>query len=107
MTKGVPDEQQRKIDASGLAGHFRAIDIVPAKDPQTYRALLARRGLDAGRGWMIGNSPKSDIIAAREAGLRAVFIPNANTWAHEHADLDPADAGILQLETFADLRRHF
>ena len=107
MTKGVPDEQQRKIDASGLAGHFRAIDIVPAKDPRTYRELVERRGLAPGRTWMIGNSPRSDIIAAREAGLRAVFIPNANTWAHEHAELDPADADILQLETFADLRRHY
>jgi putative hydrolase of the HAD superfamily len=107
MTKGVPDEQQHKIDASGLAGHFTAIDIVPAKDPQTYREVVSRHGLDASRTWMIGNSPKSDIIAAREAGLRAVFIPNANTWAHEHADLDPADAHILQLEKFGDLRRHF
>jgi putative hydrolase of the HAD superfamily len=107
MTKGVPDEQQAKIDVSGLAGHFTAIDIVPTKDPDTYRALTARRELDPARTWMIGNSPKSDIIAAREAGLRAVFIPNANTWAHEHADLDPADDGILQLETFGELRRHF
>ena len=107
MTKGVPDEQQRKIDASGLAGHFRAIDIVAAKDPRTYRDLVRRRGFDPGRTWMIGNSPKSDIIAAREAGIRAVFIPNANTWAHEHADLDPADAGILRLGAFADLRGHF
>lgn len=107
MTKGMPDEQQHKIDASGLAGHFTAIDIVQAKDPQTYREVVGRRGLDAGRTWMIGNSPKSDIIAARAAGLRAVFIPNANTWAHEHADLDPDDANILHLEKFGDLRRHF
>jgi putative hydrolase of the HAD superfamily len=107
MTKGVPDEQQRKIDASGLAGHFTAIDIVPAKDPDTYRSVVERRGLEVDRTWMIGNSPKSDIIAARAAGLRAVFIPNANTWAHEHAELDPADTGILQLARFGDLSRHF
>ena len=107
MTKGVPDEQQHKIDASGLAGHFTAIAIVATKEPQTYRELVGRHGLDAGRTWMIGNSPKSDIIAARAAGLRAVFIPNANTWAHEHAELDADDANILQLDAFADLRRHF
>ena len=107
MTKGVPDEQQHKIDASGLAGHFTAIDIVPTKEPQTYRDLVDRHALDPSRTWMIGNSPKSDIIAARAAGLRAVFIPNANTWAHEHADLDPADEGILQLEAFGQLVRHF
>ncbi len=107
LTKGAPDEQQHKVDASGLAKHFMAVDIVPTKDPQTYRRLVDRRGLDARRSWMIGNSPKSDIIAARAAGLRAVFIPNANTWEHEHAELDPTDGGILQLSTFGELTTHF
>jgi putative hydrolase of the HAD superfamily len=107
MTKGAADEQQRKIDASGLAAHFAGIDIVPTKAPDTYRRVVADRDLDASRTWMIGNSPKSDIIAARAAGLRAVFIPNANTWAHEHAELDPADDGILQLAAFGELTTHF
>jgi putative hydrolase of the HAD superfamily len=107
MTKGEPTEQQRKIDASGLVDHFAAVDIVPTKKPETYRQLIAERRLDPGRTWMIGNSPKSDIIAARAAGLRAVFIPNPYTWAHEHAELDPADDGILHLTTFAELTTHF
>jgi putative hydrolase of the HAD superfamily len=107
VTKGKPDEQQRKIDASGLAHHFRAIDIVPVKEPQTYREIVGRRGLDPATTWMIGNSPRSDIIAARAAGLRAVFVPHPNTWAHEHAELDPADPHILQLEAFGDLVKHF
>lgn len=107
VTKGVQDEQQRKIDASGLAGHFAAIDVVPAKIADTYRGLAQTYRLDPAQTWMIGNSPRSDIIAAREAGLNAVFVPNANTWAHEHAELDPADDRILHLATFAELPRHF
>jgi putative hydrolase of the HAD superfamily len=107
MTKGKPDEQQRKIDASGLDHHFLAIDIVPVKEPDTYRQLVATHGLDPARTWMIGNSPKSDIIASRAAGLRAVFVPHPNTWAHENADLDPRDNGILQVATFGELVRHF
>jgi putative hydrolase of the HAD superfamily len=107
MTKGKLEEQQRKIDASGLDHHFLAIDIVPTKEPNTYRQIVTHRGLDPARTWMIGNSPKSDIIAARAAGLRAVFVPHPNTWAHEHADLDPHDDGILQVQTFGELTRHF
>jgi putative hydrolase of the HAD superfamily len=107
MTKGAPDEQQRKIDASGLAKHFAAVDIVPTKEPETYRRVVAERRLDADRSWMIGNSPRSDIVAARAAGLRAVFIPNANTWAHEHAELDAGDDGILHLGGFAELTNWF
>ena len=56
---------------------------------------------------MIGNSPKSDVVPARAAGMRAVYIPNANTWALEHTELDPADAGILQLRAFTELLDHF
>jgi putative hydrolase of the HAD superfamily len=107
MTKGAVDEQQRKIDASGLADRFAGIDIVPTKDAATYRRVVGERALDPDRTWMIGNSPRSDILAARAAGLRAVFIPNANTWAHENAALDPTDSGILHLGTFADLTAHF
>jgi putative hydrolase of the HAD superfamily len=107
MTKGTPHEQQRKIDASGLDHHFLGIDIVPVKEPATYERIVAERGLDPARTWMIGNSPKSDIIAARAAGLRAVFVPHPNTWAHEHADLDEADPHILRVTAFADLTHHF
>jgi putative hydrolase of the HAD superfamily len=55
---------------------------------------------------MIGNSPRSDIIPARKAGWRAVFIPNAHTWALEQQELHPDD-GILELRTFTDLLDHF
>ncbi|HZC70432.1 MAG TPA: HAD-IA family hydrolase [Jatrophihabitans sp.] len=107
LTKGKPDEQQRKIDASGLDHHFQGIDIVPVKEPATYRRIVAERRLDPGVTWMIGNSPKSDIIAARAAGLRAVFVPHPNTWTHEHADLDPGDDGILEVQKFGELTAHF
>jgi putative hydrolase of the HAD superfamily len=107
MTKGAADEQQRKIDASGLADRFLGVHIVAAKDPHTYRRLAAERSLDPERTWMIGNSPKSDIIAARAAGFRAVFVPHPNTWEHEHADLDPSDAGILEVRSLTDLLGHF
>jgi putative hydrolase of the HAD superfamily len=107
VTKGKPEEQQRKIDVSGLDHHFRGVDIVPVKDPETYRRIVTERGFDAGRTWMIGNSPKSDIIAARAAGLRAVYVPHPYTWAHEHAEIDRDDPHVLQVEGFAELTKHF
>ena len=42
LTKGQAAEQQRKIDASGIAHHFRSTHIVAEKAPATYREL--RRG---------------------------------------------------------------
>lgn len=107
LTKGQPAEQQRKIDASNLAHHFRSVHIVAEKRAQTYRMLAADESLDPSRTWMIGNSPRSDILAAREAGWRAVFIPNAYTWSLEQAHIDPADGGVLQLAGFRALADHF
>nr|WP_225954343.1 HAD family hydrolase [Kibdelosporangium phytohabitans] len=107
LTKGAQDEQQRKIDASGLAHHFKSTHIVPEKDPDTYRALAKDLALDVSTTWMIGNSPKSDILASRAAGMNAVFIPNVHTWILEEIELDPEDKGILHLERFTDLLNHF
>ncbi|MEV0156245.1 HAD family hydrolase [Micromonospora sp. NPDC050686] len=103
LTKGEREEQQRKLDACGLLHHFGAAHIVPEKDVETYRWLAREHGFDPAAGWMIGNSPKSDIRPARAAGMNAVFIPNANTWVLEHDELDPADPGVIELATFGEL----
>jgi putative hydrolase of the HAD superfamily len=107
LTKGATDEQQRKIDASALAPHFEHVHIVAEKDVDTYRDLTRRHDLDAATSWMIGNSPKSDVAPARAAGLRAVYIPNVNTWALEHAELPPDDHGVLHLSRISELLDHF
>jgi putative hydrolase of the HAD superfamily len=107
LTKGDRDEQQRKLDACGLLHHFDAAHIVDEKNTDTYRRLSATHGFDPAYAWMIGNSPKSDILPARAAGFNAVFIPNDNTWVLEHDELDPTDTGVLHLSAFPELLRHF
>lgn len=107
VTKGHAAEQQRKIDASGLAVHFSSTHIVPTKQEQTYRDLVAELSLEPAATWMIGNSPSSDIVPARRAGLRAVLIPNVDTWVVEQGELDPDDTGILTVHRFSDLSRIF
>jgi putative hydrolase of the HAD superfamily len=107
LTKGDREEQSRKVDASGLAHHFRATHIVPEKNVETYQWLAREHGFDPSEAWMIGNSPRSDILPARAAGMNAVFIPNDNTWVLEDDELDPADPGVLHLAAFTDLLDHF
>ena len=107
LTKGDRAEQQAKVDASGLAHHFQTVAIVPEKDSAVYRGLLDRHELDPAHTWMIGNSPKSDILPARSVGMGAVYVPNGSTWVLEDAPLDPGDDGILRLAAFPELLRHF
>jgi putative hydrolase of the HAD superfamily len=107
FTKGEAAEQAAKVERSGLQIHFDAIEIVPEKDVATYRDLENRHHVVKSRGWMVGNSPRSDINPAIEAGLNAVFIPHASTWAMEHEELRSGAGRLLILTRFSDLREHF
>ncbi|WP_236788979.1 HAD family hydrolase [Amycolatopsis sp. GM8] len=107
LTKGDQEEQQRKIDASGLDHHFSHVHIVREKHAGTYLELVEEHSLRPAHAWMIGNSPKSDIVPARQAGLNAVFIPNESTWVLEHDVVDPADDRVLHLSRFPELLSHF
>ena len=108
FTKGHAEEQKLKIDRSGLGVYFGHTAIVKEKDAASYRALVATRGMDPARAWMVGNSPRSDINPALEAGIGAVFVPHANTWILEREDIrQPEGTRLLRLETFSDLQNHF
>jgi putative hydrolase of the HAD superfamily len=107
LTKGDTSEQRAKIEASALERHFRGVHIVAEKDAGVYRWLAAEHAMTPATTWMIGNSPKSDILPARQAGMNAVFIPNDNTWALELAAVDPADERVLRLRAFPELLEHF
>ncbi|EIE99330.1 HAD family hydrolase [Saccharomonospora glauca] len=107
LTKGVPEDQWRKLDNSGLREYFRAVHVVREKDVATYSGLVERYGLDPASTWMVGNSPASDILPALAAGMGAVYVPNANTWVLEHADLDLGAERLVTVERFGQLLDHF
>ncbi len=107
FTKGPPEEQKLKVERSGLAPFFHHVAIVKEKDTAAYRKLVTDCSMDCGHTWMVGNSPKSDINPALEAGLNAVFIPHAHTWVLEKQDIRHTNGNLLVLDTFRDLRRHF
>ncbi len=106
-TKGNPEEQQSKVERSGLARHFDHIRVVREKDLECYRALAIERGVSGRDCWMIGNSPKSDINPALAAGLGAVYIPHHHTWHLEHEPVPDNHARLLVLDGFGALQLHF
>ena len=107
FTKGHQEEQKLKIDRSGLARFFTHAAIVKEKDAPAYRRLVEEQGFEPRRTWMIGNSPKSDINPALEAGLNAAFVPHAHTWRLEHQEIKTGPGQLLLLEQFEDLQKHF
>jgi len=107
FTKGHPDEQKLKIDRSGLGSYFSHTAIVKEKDVAAYKALVEERGIQPGQAWMAGNSVKSDINPALEAGLNAVYLPHPHTWTLEQQEIRPGNGRLLVLEQFTDLKKHF
>jgi putative hydrolase of the HAD superfamily len=107
FTKGDPEEQKLKLDRSGLAIYFGHTAIVKEKDTASYTALIRERALDPAHTWMIGNSPKSDVNPALEAGLQAVFVPHERTWTLERAELREGPGRLLRVARFAELREYF
>jgi len=84
ITKGDLFDQERKLAASGLGELFDAVEIVSDKKADTYRRIFARHGDGPERAMMIGNSLKSDVVPAIEAGGWGVYVPHELTWVLEH-----------------------
>jgi putative hydrolase of the HAD superfamily len=103
ITKGDLFDQERKVAASGLGELLDAVEIVSAKSAGTYRLLFARHGDGPEHAMMVGNSLKSDVIPAIEAGGWGVHVPHELTWTLEHAEAPREAARFREMPTLAEL----
>jgi putative hydrolase of the HAD superfamily len=103
ITKGDLLHQEQKLAASGLGDHFAAVEIVSEKDARTYETVFTRHGKGAAAAAMCGNSIRSDILPALEAGAYAAHIPYAITWAHEMAEPPVDHPRFAELDAIAAL----
>jgi putative hydrolase of the HAD superfamily len=106
-TKGHTEEQLLKFERSALGPDFHGVEVVREKDAAAYRGIVERFDMTPERTWMVGNSPKSDIHPALEAGLRAIFVPHERTWSLEIVDLPEPSERFRMVERFADLSTIF
>lgn len=102
VTKGNDTEQRSKVERTGLGIYFEALEILAEKTPAAYARILVEHNVDPDDSWMIGNSPRSDILPALEVGLGAVHIPHDHTWSLEIAEM-PDHPRLLHRERFTDL----
>lgn len=100
ITKGDLFDQERKLAQSGLADFFDAVEIVSDKHAETYARIFARHGDGPAKSMMVGNSLKSDVLPAIEAGGWGAHVPHTFTWALDHAD---APADLPRFRQLADL----
>lgn len=103
ITKGDLFHQETKLAASGLGDYFEGVEIVSEKTADTYRKVFARYGEGPETALMAGNSVKSDILPALQAGAYAALIPYHLVWAHEAAEAPATHPRYRELATLADL----
>ncbi|MFO1148551.1 MAG: HAD family hydrolase [Alsobacter sp.] len=103
ITKGDLFDQERKLAQSGLGEFFHAVEIVSDKTRETYQRCFARHGTGAANALMVGNSLKSDVLPAIEAGAHGVHVPYAITWALERAEPPQREPRFHAIATLADL----
>lgn len=103
ITKGDLFHQETKLAASGLGACFSGVEIVSEKTPDTYRRAFQRHGVAPEHALMAGNSVRSDVLPALEAGSWAVLIPYALVWAHEAADAPHGHPRFRQCESLSAL----
>jgi len=105
ITKGDLLHQEQKLAASGLGELFAAVEIVSEKDASTYVRVFDRHGSGAAEAVMCGNSMRSDILPALDAGCWGVHIPYEITWAHEVAEPPAEHPRFAELDSISDLPR--
>jgi putative hydrolase of the HAD superfamily len=97
ITKGDLLDQETKIARSDLGDLIDDVHIVSEKTADVYRRIFGGKD-GASRAVMIGNSLKSDVLPAIEAGAFGIHIPYRVTWAHEHAEAPQHHARFQQLD---------
>ena len=100
ITKGDLLDQERKLAQSGLGELFDAVEIVSDKTPKTYIRAFMRHGHGPERAMMVGNSMKSDVVPAIEAGGWGVHVPSRYEWELEKAT---APKGHARFAVLSDL----
>lgn len=105
LTKGDLLHQERKVAGSALAQHFDRIEIVSEKSAETYERIMREEGVSSHGFLMVGNSLRSDVLPALDAGAHAVHVPYQFTWVHEQASAEGRD-DIVVLDSLRQLPRH-
>ncbi|MBZ9655405.1 HAD family hydrolase [Phyllobacterium lublinensis] len=103
ITKGDLFDQERKLAQSGLGDFFDAVEIVSTKDQETYKRVFNRHGDGPERAVMVGNSLKSDVVPAIEAGGWGIFVPHELTWVLEHVEAPVTEQRFRQIDHLGEL----
>ena len=108
ITKGVLLHQEQKLAQSSLEGLFQDVHIVSEKQTTTYKKQTTTYsrifGADVRVAAMVGNSIKSDILPALDAGAAAIHVPARYEWDMEKAIEPTSNPRFFKAQGFKGLQ---
>ena len=102
FTKGELQDQENKLQRSGLARYFSHVEITSNKTEREFQQLCEHLDIYPSELLMVGNSLKSDIAPALAIGAVAIHIPFHVTWQLEHFD-DITHERLVKITRFSDI----
>ncbi len=103
-TQAEPELQQARLEKSGLLPYFSAVYICRHKNKEQLQKMIREQAVDCSRSWCVGNSLRSDINPALEAGLQAVHFA-IDAWDYEQVQTVGEYQKIFHLEELLPLLR--
>ncbi|MCR6654650.1 MAG: HAD family hydrolase [Opitutus sp.] len=104
LTAGDRLVQRAKIRRLGMARYFDRVVITPLKNAKVMRKVVDDLGIPPCCAMMVGNSLRSDILPAREAGLTAVQIL-ARGWHYDRSVRSTGHLRIRNLQRVPEIAR--
>ena len=102
FTKGELMDQEDKLRRSGLEQYFCRLETVSNKTVTEYRQLCENLDVAPEETLMVGNSFRSDIAPALQAGAWAAYIPYHVVWALEQSEEFPPER-LYKMQQFGEL----
>jgi putative hydrolase of the HAD superfamily len=105
ITNGKTAMQSAKIEFLGFGPYLTSVTIsesvgVKKPDPRIFQAALEALGVEAAETILVGDHPSIDVVAARDLGMKAVWLSGCCEWP---SDLPPAKFVITKLPELLEI----
>lgn len=95
-TGGEEKNQWRKITQLQLAAYFdNRVFISMYKDVNALAKIMDKMDFNPADTWMVGNSPRTDVLPGLEQGINVIYIPASNEWHYNVVDISIKPKGAF------------
>lgn len=105
VTAGDLGVQEDRVANLPFLDRLAGVYIVEKKDKSVYEDVLAKTGFKAENVLMVGDSLKSDVLPAADAGMTAIWI-EAHNFQMEKVAIDELPKGAYKFDSLMALAQH-